>query len=187
MFGVVSGVLRTRVGYSGGSTPSPTYTSLGDHTESIQMDFDPDVISYEKLLDMFWKNHDCKTKRSRQYRSAILFHDEEQKLQALTSLAPHKGAVTSIEPYKEFFLAEMYHQKYMLQRSSGLTAAALQVDASLVDGTLACRLNGYLGGYGGMHAFETDQVIREHCPKGAFEAMKKFLKENPAGSHDVRC
>eukprot|EP01028_Stygiella_incarcerata_P013539 TRINITY_DN82753_c0_g1_i1.p2 TRINITY_DN82753_c0_g1~~TRINITY_DN82753_c0_g1_i1.p2 ORF type:complete len:136 (-),score=39.42 TRINITY_DN82753_c0_g1_i1:293-700(-) len=135
---------------------------------------------------MFWKGHDWKTKRSRQYRSAILFHSEEQKEHAIASLIPHKGAITSIEPFKEFFLAEMYHQKYMLQRSSALTAAALQVDESLVDGTLATRLNGYLGGYGGLHAFEADDVIRQKCPKDVFEAVKKFLKENPDGL-DARC
>jgi len=58
LFGATPGVIRTRVGFTGGSKAAPTYKSLGDHTEAIEIDFDPKEITYDKLLDMFWTHHD---------------------------------------------------------------------------------------------------------------------------------
>jgi len=71
------GVVRTRVGYTGGSTKNPTYHSLGDHTETVQIDYDPTQISFEELLDVFWDSH-RPTQRawSRQYMAAVFFHNE---------------------------------------------------------------------------------------------------------------
>jgi methionine-S-sulfoxide reductase len=56
-FGVINGVVHTRVGYAGGTTPHPRYRDLGDHSETVQVDFDPAVITYAELLDVFWKSH----------------------------------------------------------------------------------------------------------------------------------
>ena len=56
-FGMIKGVIRTRVGYAGGQSVSPTYSNIGDHTETVQVDYDPDVITYDQLLDIFWKSH----------------------------------------------------------------------------------------------------------------------------------
>jgi len=72
------------VGYAGGTQPHPTYHTLGDHTETIEIDFDPGVISYEKLLDIFWRSHHPgQPAWSRQYRAVIFYHGERQKALAL--------------------------------------------------------------------------------------------------------
>jgi hypothetical protein len=74
-FGHLSGVIRTRVGFSGGTTPSPTYRNIGNHTETLEIDFDPTIISYEEILDIFWKNHNplrVNDYKGRQYMSLLL-------------------------------------------------------------------------------------------------------------------
>ena len=73
-------MVRTRVGYAGGTKENPTYTSLGDHSEAIRIDYDPTRISYAELLEIFWQSHNCTSRAySRQYMSIILYHDEEQR------------------------------------------------------------------------------------------------------------
>ena len=68
-------MLRTRVGYSGGTTKSPTYRAMGDHTEAIAIDFDPTVISYQELLRRFWDSHYCASNvSSRQYMNVVFYH-----------------------------------------------------------------------------------------------------------------
>jgi peptide methionine sulfoxide reductase MsrA len=77
-------VVRTRVGYTGGRSPNPTYSNLGDHTESVQVDFDPGQTSYAELLRVFWATpNSCALSGSRQYMSAIFYHNETQKRLAL--------------------------------------------------------------------------------------------------------
>ena len=73
-------MVRTRVGYAGGTTDNPTYYKIGDHSETIQIDYDPSVISYRQLLDVFWNGHNC-TLRSptRQYMSIVFYHNEQQR------------------------------------------------------------------------------------------------------------
>jgi len=90
---------------------------MGDHTETLQIDFDPSQISYEELLDIFWASHrPTNPPRSRQYMSAILYHSEEQRRAAEASrdrIAAAIGNVfTRIAPFERFYLAEEYHQKY---------------------------------------------------------------------------
>ena len=76
-------MIRTRVGYTGGNKENPTYRTLGDHTESIEVDYDPGIISYADLLKVFWRSHDPGSRSwSRQYIAAIFYHNEEQKKQA---------------------------------------------------------------------------------------------------------
>ncbi|MCH7756772.1 peptide-methionine (S)-S-oxide reductase, partial [Patescibacteria group bacterium] len=77
-FSKLPGVVRTRVGYSGGSTENPTYTDLGDHTETIEIEFDPSIISYEELLNHFFKKHNAGIVQSTQYKSAIFTHNKKQ-------------------------------------------------------------------------------------------------------------
>ena len=83
----------------------------GDHTEAVQLVFNPEETSYRELLEFFWKNHGCTSRMSRQYMSAIWFHSEEQKELALETMAEHqkeerKQIVTVIEPAKTFYDAE---------------------------------------------------------------------------------
>ena len=154
-FGRLPGVIRTRVGYAGGSTLNPTYRTIGDHTEIIQIDFNPDLISYKDLLDLFWEYHDAFAPAySRQYRSLLLFSDEEQRQQALASkekyeqLAQRK-VYTAIEPLSEFTLAENYHQKYYLRQRSSLMRDLLQAyptEPEFINATLSARMNAVAAG-----------------------------------------
>jgi peptide-methionine (S)-S-oxide reductase len=133
-FAVIPGVTATAVGYEGGATERPTYkdvcTDQTGHAEVVELDFDPEKVSYEKLLDAFFELHDPTTLNRQgpdwgaQYRSAIFFHSPEQETQAkakieeLTSARRFqpKRIVTKIEPAQTFWRAEEYHQKYLEKR-----------------------------------------------------------------------
>jgi peptide-methionine (S)-S-oxide reductase len=123
------GVKSTAVGYIGGQLSNPTYeevcTGKTGHVESVEVDYDPDEISFEDLLDVFWTNHNPTTLNRQgpdvgiQYRSAIFYHDEKQKEVAENSkqLLEKSGKfdnpiVTEIIPAPTFYKAEEYHQKY---------------------------------------------------------------------------
>ena len=122
----IDGVVRTRVGYSGGTTKDPTYHNLADHTETIQLDYDPAKISYGQLLDIFWQSHKPGGRPwSSQYKAAVFYQNEEQKKLALKSkdhvAATLEGKVyTEVIPFTNFHLAEDYHQKYRLQQERDL-------------------------------------------------------------------
>jgi peptide-methionine (S)-S-oxide reductase len=127
------GVLATAVGYCGGSTDGPTYeqvcTGTTGHAEVIQVDFDPEKISYEELLEIFWKCHDP-TQLNRQgpdfgtqYRSAVFFHTPQQEqaaqqaIERLTNSGRFaKPIVTQIVAAGPFYRAEEYHQRYLEKR-----------------------------------------------------------------------
>jgi methionine-S-sulfoxide reductase len=158
-------VVRTRVGYAGGQKSNPTYHSLGDHTETLQIDFDPARISYEELLEIFWNSHNP-TRRSwsRQYKAAVFYHNESQMKLALASkeaqAAKAKGQIfTEIIPATEFYLAENYHQKYMLRNSpelAGEFSAIYPNPYDFVNSTAAARVNGYASGYGTLAQLQTE-------------------------------
>ena len=132
-FRQLDGVLSTAVGYMGGTTESPTYqdvcTGTTGHAEVAQVEFDPDRISYEELLQTFWKVHNPTTRNRQgpdigtQYRSAVFFHDpeQEQAVRESKEKLDQSGRcpgpiVTQIEPAADFFLAEDYHQQYLEKR-----------------------------------------------------------------------
>ena len=142
---------------------TPTYRSMGDHTETIEIDFDPKAISYEELLEVFWSNHNpFGAPWSRQYMSIILVHDEAQKRAADKSRAKKERARgsavhTEIRPFKRFHMAEGYHQKYRLQNHPVLMREIRRVypdGLEFVDSTAAARINGFLGGHGGKSGLE---------------------------------
>jgi peptide-methionine (S)-S-oxide reductase len=145
------------VGYAGGTKKNPTYYSLGDHSETIEIEYDPTRITYGELLDVFWASHDpASSSWSRQYASFIFYHDEGQKRVAEKSkakIASRLGApvVTEIVPYNGFTLAEDYHQKYVLQSYSRFKEElqrAYPLMSDFINSTAVARLNGYLGGEG---------------------------------------
>ena len=128
-FDHTKGVISTVVGYTGGHTANPSYEEVSSgetgHAESIEINYDPAQVSYEKLLDLFWHNIDPTAVNSEfvdhgtQYRSAIFYHNEEQKRIAEKSKAElaasgrfNKPIVTEIVPAITFYPAEEYHQKY---------------------------------------------------------------------------
>ncbi len=154
-FGAMEGIVRTRVGYAGGTKPDPSYHSLGDHTEVVQVEHDPDVVSYGDLLDVFWANHSPTSNFKRQYRGVVLAGNEAQRETAERSLAAVEdrldvSVATAVEELERFYLAEDYHQKYELRSTPvlGDELADLLGDA-LVDSTVAARLNGFVAGHGG--------------------------------------
>jgi peptide-methionine (S)-S-oxide reductase len=134
----VQGVRATRVGYTGGSVARPSYeqvcTGRTGHAEAVEVTFDPAKVSYEQLLDGFWRTHDPTTLNRQgpdvgtQYRSAIFFHSPEQEAAALASRekrqsSHRKEIVTEITPASEFWPAEEYHQRYLEKR--GLATCAI--------------------------------------------------------------
>ena len=149
--------MRTRVSYAGGAKAHPTYHSLGDHTESFRIEYDPALLRYDDLLGMYWEGHrPTHPGWSRQYRSVIFYQDEEQRQAAEASKARieaelGKALYVDIEPAREFWSAEDYHQKYYLRGERRLMAefeAMYPDDDAFVDSTAAARCNGYVSGYG---------------------------------------
>ena len=158
-------MIRTRVGYGGGTKENPTYHNLGDHSETLEIDYDPSVVTYKSLLGIYWGSHDPVSRSwSRQYASFIFFHDERQKKLALASkedLERKRGVklMTEIVPYTGFFLAEGYHQKYYLQNRKEITGefrTIYPVDRDFVNSTATARANGYIGGYGSLESFNKE-------------------------------
>ena len=137
----VPGVTSTTVGYAGGTLANPTYEQVCSgrtgHAEVVQVEYDPERIGYEQLLEVFWASHDP-TQRNRQgpdvgtqYRSAIFAHDAEQARAAEAAKAELEAAgrhrrpiVTEIVPFAGFYRAEAYHQQYFEKR--GLASCAVR-------------------------------------------------------------
>lgn len=135
-FAAIPGVTATAVGYEGGSTDRPTYkdvcTDLTGHAEVVEMDFDPEKVSYEQLLDKFFEMHDPTTLNRQgpdwgaQYRSVIFFHSPEQERQARAKIEhltaegrfKPKRIVTQVVPAQTFWRAEEYHQRYLGKRGA---------------------------------------------------------------------
>jgi peptide-methionine (S)-S-oxide reductase len=133
LFQMLPGVKSVTSGYAGGTKPNPTYEDVCSgktgHAEVIQIEFDPAVVSYEKVLATFWDAHDPTTLNQQgadhgtQYRSIILYKDDAQKLAAEKSKAEaqkklSKPIVTEIVPLKTFYKAEGYHQDYYRSNSN---------------------------------------------------------------------
>lgn len=135
-FRKVKGVIATAVGYTGGNFENPTYkdvcTGRTGHAEAVDILFDPAVVSYEQLLEVFWNIHDPTTTNRQgpdigtQYRSAIFYHNEEQrsttiasKERAQSSGKFKKPIVTEIVPASTFYRAEEYHQQYFEKGGMG--------------------------------------------------------------------
>jgi peptide-methionine (S)-S-oxide reductase len=139
-FRQLEGVTRTRVGYTGGTLDNPTYEDVCSHTtghaEVVEVTYDPERVSYDELLDVFWRKHDP-TQLNRQgwdigdqYRSVVFFHDGEQREAALRSKAREQSSlsapiVTQIEPAETFYEAEDYHQQYLEKRGRSSCTPAL--------------------------------------------------------------
>ena len=124
-FKKMPGVTATTVGYSGGTTENPNYENLGDHTETVQIEFDPSFVSYKKLLDKFWQLHDPSVKQTKQYSSFIFTNSEDQAEEAKLSAEAYakvsgKTLLTKILKTEKFYRAEEYHQKY-LEKARGAT------------------------------------------------------------------
>jgi peptide-methionine (S)-S-oxide reductase len=139
----IAGVTATRVGYTGGQTEDPSYydvcSDTTGHAEAVEVEFDPEQVSYDELLAVFFANHDPTTPNRQgpdvgsQYRSAVFFHSPEQEEAALKTKAAIQaglpmGVVTEVVPAQTFYEAEDYHQQYFEKQGrtschAGLRAA----------------------------------------------------------------
>jgi peptide-methionine (S)-S-oxide reductase len=144
-FRQLDGVTKTEVGYEGGTLENPTYEDVCSHTtghaEVVRVTFDPERISYDDLLQVFWAKHDP-TQLNRQgwdigdqYRSVIFTHDAEQEEVALRSKVAEQTrhaqpVVTQIEPAGTFYVAEDYHQQYLEKRGRASCTPALRKAAT---------------------------------------------------------
>jgi peptide-methionine (S)-S-oxide reductase len=128
------GVENTRVGYTGGNVPNATYRNHGTHAEGIEISFDPEIISYRRILEYFFQIHDPTTHnrqgndRGASYRSAIYYVDEEQKRTAIETIADVDASglwpgkvVTEVAQVGDFWEAEPEHQDYLQRYPSGYT------------------------------------------------------------------
>ena len=143
LFRKLPGVLETTVGYTGGNLAKPTYEDVKNgttgHAESIEIKFDPDRISYDEILDYFFRLHDPTTRNRQQndigtqYRSAIFFHDDDQRQAAERARERaqakwSKPIVTEIVPAAEFWAAEEYHQDYLQRLPTGYNCHYVRPD-----------------------------------------------------------
>lgn len=161
----MEGVYRTRVGYAGGSTDDPTYRRIGDHTECIQVEYDPSQVTYDELLDAFFSMHSAvRPAYSTQYASLVLTAGEAQLDSARSAVERWSSllgaqVLTGVRPLERFYVAEDYHQKYGLRNDRLLLAemrSYYPAEDALRESTAAMRLNGfaYAGGRASMLARE---------------------------------
>ena len=147
---------------------NPTYHDLGGHSEALQVDFDPTVLSYADLIGVFWSAHTpWSPRRSSQYKAALFYHDDEQRRLAESTAAEverrsGRPVQTELLPATAFWRAEDYHQKYRLRRHPSWTAALEAVypdPRDFTDSTAAARLNGLAGGFG-----DADAILEQVAP-----------------------
>ena len=182
----MKGVYRTRVGYAGGTTINPTYRSIGDHTETIQMEYNPEEVAYSTLVDVFWNNH-CAADRawSRQYMSILFYHNEEQRLIAEETKKQQEELLkrkleTVIQPYSNFYMAEDYHQKYYLQLHRSIADEYKRCFgdmAAFINSTATARVNGYIKGYGTLDSLmhEISELgLTDHAKNKLFQILEGY-------------
>jgi peptide-methionine (S)-S-oxide reductase len=153
-FGARDGVVRTRVGYAGGTTPDPTYHDVGDHSETVQVEYDPDAVSFETLVESAVDEHGpLRQPGKRQYQHVLFYETDderetiEQRLAALD--VPAGDVETRVEPLSSFTLAETYHQKYHLRSKRAVLNAfedAGYDDADVRESPAAAKLNAHVAG-----------------------------------------
>ena len=162
---------------------------MGDHSETVQVDYDPAKITYGELLDVFWSGHDP-TRRNwyRQYASIIFFHTEEQQRLAEETKArvarEQRSVVhTEIVPYRGFTLAEDYHQKHSLQQFPEFENELRNLYPSrreFVSSTAVARVNGYLGGEGSSAALLAEIDGLGLSPAGK-EKLRALVQQHKGG------
>ncbi|NOV02284.1 peptide-methionine (S)-S-oxide reductase MsrA [Paenibacillus planticolens] len=167
LFGQIAGVIRTRVGFAGGTTDNPTYRQLGDHTEVVEVDFDSVNVKLETILQVFWSAHNpvnINDYKGRQYKSLVLFRDPEQ-LRIISEVMKsyeeqgNETPDTEVAPFSGFYIAEDRHQKYYLKRfpdAIDKLRPLFPTEEELTNATLAARLNGLSKGYTNM-----EKIIKE--------------------------
>lgn len=155
----MDGVLRTRVGYSGGKSTNPSYKVVDLHTEVVEIDYDPQVISYGDLIDVFFASHNETLRPYDQRVKSLIFYrnDDEhkiarEKLNAIRNATPEEDSVyTELKAFDVFYLAEPEHQNRSLKLEVSLYDELKQIFGSednMLLSILVSKLNGYIYGYG---------------------------------------
>ena len=185
LFGALDGVVRTRVGYAGGTTPAPTYDDIGDHIEAVQVEYDPSTLDYARLLDCFWANHDpTRAPFKRQYQSALFPRTEAQIERARASaatVADRLDAPLSTDVIEDapFYRAEDYHQKHKLRHHPELMQAFRAIypdEEALTDSSAAALVNGYVGGHRAPRHLD-DDLARLGLPPTATDALRSLVAQ----------
>ena len=154
-FGSLPGVISTVVGYAGGTLPHPTYHKIADYTETVEVTFDPTLVSLEELLRIFWQNHDATKDRfykERQYISLLVFQNKQQeqiaeKIKQSEEEFQGKEIQTEFQLATPFYIAENYHQKYSLRRFKKATEKVQTLfpnEEAFIRSTIAARLNSFV-------------------------------------------
>ncbi|WP_138495401.1 peptide-methionine (S)-S-oxide reductase MsrA [Paenibacillus pinistramenti] len=187
LFGQLPGVMRTRTGYAGGTAEAPSYHQMGDHTETVRVDFDPSIIRYEQLLNLFWDHHNpanINGYKGRQYLSLLLPRSGEQR-EAIRRVArerqergDERPAGTETADFRAFYPAEERHQKYYLKRfpdALDKLRGLCPFQEALMDSALAARLNGLAKGYTSMERI-VGEIQGWKLPDGEKEQLIKVLR-----------
>ena len=168
--GAMTGVVRTRVGYAGGTKPDPSYEVIGDHTEVAQVEYDPDRLSFTDLLEWaFSEHHPLRQSKKRQYQNIVFTETAEQYEQLQTFLDESQFAreriETRFEELETFFIAENYHQKFQLRGKRWITDVFEEAnyDAEAVrESPAAAKLNGHAAG----HEVDVSFIESSYRPDG---------------------
>lgn len=186
LFGQLPGVRSTRVGYAGGTSSHPTYRQMGDHTVTVQMEFDAKVISFEEIAELFWNSHNpmnINDYKGRQYMSLLFYGDGKQQaaIQRVVDKRKKLGLApeTEIAPYSEFYAAESRHQKYYLKRHPNAMeklSLLYPSEDELVSSTLAARLNGLAKGYTNLEHIK-NEILEWPIPVTNREMMIDHIKQ----------
>lgn len=154
-FGALDGVVRTAVGYAGGTKPDPSYRTLGDHTEVVRLEYDPTTLGYREILETVFAEHSPEGQtRNRQYHNVVLVESDRQA-ETLDAFLDAQGLdaasiETRLERLDEFSLAEPYHQKYNLKSNPRMTTAfdeAGYEDTEIRRSPAAAKLNAHVSGH----------------------------------------
>jgi peptide-methionine (S)-S-oxide reductase len=188
LFGAMEGVVRTCVGYAGGTTPAPTYDDIGDHIEAVRLEFDPSAVTYADLLGVFWSRHDpARAPFKRQYQTAV-FPQTDAQAEAARRTAEQVGAAlngamaTEVIEGASFTRAEGYHQKHTLQHHDRIVRAfrrMLPGEEGFVDSPAVALANGYAAGH------RPPERLSEDLPRmGLAGGPADALRERAERRHD---
>ncbi len=153
-FGAVDGVVRTRVGYAGGTKADPTYHALGDHSEAVQVEYDSTELDYSDLVAIAFENHDPRSQpRKRQYQNVVFYGSDAERDAVETHLResdwPEDAVDTRIERLDDFHLAEDYHQKFHLSSTPSLFSPFEEAgydDDEIRESSAAAKVNAHTAG-----------------------------------------
>jgi len=162
---------------------------MNDHTESIQVEFDPLKVSYEALLSVFWSEHmPTASQRSRQYMNAVWFHSEAQQaaiklsMERLQKQLGSRPVLTFVGTAGVFTPAENYHQKYELRCNDKLCASLKMSDTGLLYSPIATKVNGYCGGNGSLEMLMSEIDTFELAPAARDLLIALVERKSPSGA-----